>query len=306
VAVDPKLLDELAKIAPGQVLTDEPMSRHTSLGLGGPADLFVEPTDPEAFRACARCLSDAGIPVLTLGRGTNVLVRSGGIEGAVLTGTKAFTSIEREGEAVRAGAGAGLPRLLTYCAENGLAGLSGLAGIPGSVGGAVAMNAGSFGVSMGDRLAGITVSKPGLAPSRIAREELPMSYRRTELSKKLFIEEAELVLEPGDPAEIEAEQRETLEKKWKAQPGDMRSAGCMFRNPESDAAGRMIDQAGLKGLRVGGAVVSDLHANFILNDRGASAEDVEELIEIVRERVAEAAGVTLELEVEIIGRHRAP
>jgi UDP-N-acetylmuramate dehydrogenase len=302
VGIDPITLDTLTKMAPGQVLVDEPMARHTSFGLGGPADVFVEPRDAATFRECADYLSKAGVPMTLLGRGTNILVRSGGIDGAVLTGTRAFGTLSRTDEAVRVGGGVGLARLLTFCAENGLSGLEGLSGIPGSAGGAVVTNAGSFGVSIGDRLMGITVSSPGGPPSTIPREKLPMSYRKTEIKSGLFIEEVELALDRGDPEDIVAAHRETLEKKWKSQPSGMRCAGCVFKNPPTDAAGRLIDQAGLKGKRVGGAVVSDLHANFILNDRGATAEDVEDLIEIVRERVAEAAGVTLELEVEIVGR----
>ncbi|MFH1689303.1 MAG: UDP-N-acetylmuramate dehydrogenase [Candidatus Eisenbacteria bacterium] len=302
MGIDPITLDELTRMAPGQVLVDEPMARHTSFGLGGPADVFVEPRDAATFRECADYLSNAGVPVTLLGRGTNILVRSGGIDGAVLTGIKAFGTLSRAGEAVRVGGGVGLPRLLSFCAESGLSGLEGLSGIPGSAGGAVVTNAGSFGVSIGDRLTGITVSKPGGPPSTIPRDDLPMAYRKTEIQSGLFIEEVGLALDRGDPEDIMAAHRETLEKKWKSQPSGMRCAGCVFKNPTGDAAGKLVDEAGLKGMRVGGAVVSDLHANFILNDRGATAEDVEELIEIVRERVADAAGITLELEIEVVGR----
>lgn len=302
VGVNARALDELTRMAPGQVLVDEPMARHTSFGLGGPADLFVEPRDEATFKECAGYLADIGVPVTLLGRGTNILVRSGGIEGAVMTGMKAFASLARTGDTVRVGGGAGLPRLLAFCGENGLSGLEGLAGIPGTAGGAVISNAGSFGVSIGDRITGITVSKPGGSSRFIPRDELQMGYRSTELDGDYFVEEVELALDPAATEDIEAAQRETLEKKWKTQPSGMRCAGCVFKNTASGAAGRLIDEAGLKGLRVGGAVVSDLHANFILNDRGATSEDVEQLIEVVRERVAEAAGVTLELEVEIVGR----
>ncbi len=302
VETDPTVLGDLERMAPGQVLVAEPMARHTSFGLGGPADLFVEPTDPSTFRECSDYLTEAGVPVTLLGRGTNVLVRSGGIEGAVMTGMKAFTTLVRTDAGVRAGGGVGLPKLLSFCAENGLSGLEGLSGIPGSAGGAVVTNAGSFGVSVGDRLTGVTVSKPGGSSSFIPRDELSIVYRGTALSSETLIEGIELALDPGDPADIRAAQQETLERKWKTQPSGMRCAGCVFRNPAGGSAGKLIDEAGLKGLRVGGAVVSDLHANFILNDRGATSEDVEELIEIVRERVADAAGVTLELEIEIAGR----
>jgi len=302
VETDPKLLAELARMAPGRVLAAEPMARHTSFGLGGPADVFVEPTDPSTFRECTDYLTEAGIPVTLLGRGTNVLVRSGGIDGAVMTGTKAFTKLMRTDTGVRVGGGVSLTRLLSFCAESGLSGLEGLSGIPGSAGGAVVTNAGSFGVSVGDRLTGVTVLKPGGSSSFVSREELQIAYRTIAFSPEIFIEEIELALDPGDPEEIRAARQETLERKWRMQPSGMRCAGCVFRNPTGHAAGKLIDEAGLKGRRVGGAVISDLHANFILNDRGATAEDVEELIEIVRERVADAAGVTLELEIEVIGR----
>ncbi len=152
VETDPKLLAELARMVPGQALVAEPMARHTSFGLGGPADLFIEPTDPSTFRECTDYLIEAGIPVTLLGRGTNVLVRSGGIDGAVMTGAKAFTELVLTDAGVRAGGGVSLPKLLSFCAENGLSGLEGLSGIPGSAGGAVVTNAGSFGVSVGDRL----------------------------------------------------------------------------------------------------------------------------------------------------------
>jgi UDP-N-acetylmuramate dehydrogenase len=302
VGIDPRVLEELAKMAPGQVLADEPMARHTSLGLGGPADVFVEPTDAATFRECADFLAETEVPVTLVGRGTNLLVRSGGLEGAVLTPARAFTALEREGDTVRAGSGIGLPRLLTFCAEEGLGGLEGLSGIPGSAGGAVATNAGSFGVSIGDRLSVVSLSTPGGSSKRVPRDELEMSYRHCGLPEGAVVEELTLELEVADPDDVRALQNETLEKKWKTQPSGMRSAGCVFVNPKGDAAGRLIDAAGLKGLRVGGAVVSDLHANFILNDRGATPEDVEELIGIVRGRVEETARVTLDLEIQVVGR----
>ena len=297
----PEHTDELTRMAPGQVLCDEPMARHTSFGLGGPADLFVEPRDATTFRECADYLSTTGVPVTLLGRGTNILVKSGGIEGAVLTGSKAFGTLSREGDAVRVGGGVGLPRLLTFCAENGLSGLEGLSGIPGSAGGAVVTNAGSFGVSIGDRLTSVTVSRPGRSPSVIPRDELEIGYRQTEIPRGPSSKRSGWL---STPVIRRTSWRRTGDAREEVEGAAQRdeSAGCVFKNPPGDAAGRLVDEAGLKGTRVGGAVVSDLHANFILNDRGATVEDVEELIEIVRERVVEAAGVKLELEVEIIGR----
>jgi UDP-N-acetylmuramate dehydrogenase len=302
VEIGPAIVGELERISRGCLRLDEPMARHTSFGLGGPVDVFVEPPDAESFRECASLLARHEVPTMLLGKGTNILVRRGGLDGAVLTGSEAFSEIVRTDRGVRAGSGVGLPRLLNFCAAEGLAGLEGLAGIPGSAGGAVVMNAGSFGVSIGDRVDGITVSFPGEGRSRVGRNEIEFGYRSATLPAGAMIEEVDLALTVDEPDAIRARQRDTLEKKWKTQPGNMRSAGCVFKNPPGNSAGRMMDEAGLKGKRVGGAVVSDLHANFILNDRGASADDVEELIELVRDRVEERFGVRLELEVEVVGR----
>jgi UDP-N-acetylmuramate dehydrogenase len=299
------IVEELERIAPGGVRAGEPMARHTSFGLGGPADLFVAPASPGAFKDAAAFLADERVPTRVIGRGTNLLVRSGGIEGCALAVSKAFTRLERRGSEVVAGSGVDLARLLSFCAERGLGGLEGLAGIPGSVGGGVLTNAGSFGASVGDRLREVVVFAAGCDSKRMAARDLDIRYRRIAVPAGRVIEEVVLGLEPRDPEAVAARQREVLESKWRTQPVGMRSAGCVFRNPEGQAAGRLIDAAGLKGTRVGGAVVSDVHANYIVNDRGATPEDVETLIAIVREKVLEHAGVELELEIEIAGRRGA-
>ena len=302
VEISRNTIEELKRLAPGRVLLDEPMARHTSFGLGGPADIYVEPPSPESFRACSACLDEAGLPVMLLGRGTNVLVRRGGIDGAVLSSAGAFSEIERTGDMVRAGSGVGLGRLIDFCAESGLKGLEALSGIPGSVGGAVVTNAGSFGTSIADSLLAIRASRAGEEPLSITAGELDLGYREAHLPQGMTIEDVELRLEPDAPDSIKERKRSVLERKWKAQPSGMRSAGCVFKNPAGRSAGQLIDSSGLKGMRVGGAVVSDLHANFILNDRGATADDVEELVALVRDRVLETSGTELELEIEIAGR----
>lgn len=296
------IIEELERIAPGRVWADEPMSKHTSFGLGGPADLFLAPESPGAFKDAVAFLSDERVPLRFLGRGTNVLVRSGGLDGAVVAAERAFVHLSRQGGTVTVGSGVDLARLLSFCAEGGLGGIEGLAGIPGSVGGAVVTNAGSFGVCVGDRLVHVVLFKPGQDSVRVPVDELEIRYRRVLIPAGSVIEEVAVALEPRDPAGVAARQREVLESKWRTQPVGMRSAGCVFKNPEGHAAGKLIDAAGLKGARVGGAVVSDLHANYILNDRGATPEDVETLIGQVRERVREHVGIELELEVEIAGR----
>jgi UDP-N-acetylmuramate dehydrogenase len=270
--------------------------------LGGAADVLIDPPDEASFKNAAALLADERVPTRVLGRGTNVLVRSGGIEGAVLIAGASLGRLERAGNTVVAGSGVPLARLLSFCAGEGLAGLEGLAGIPGSIGGAVVMNAGSHGVTVGERLTKVVTFEPGKSSRAIDAAELEFGYRSTSLPSRAIVESVSLELERGDPDDIRACQREMLDRKWRAQPCGMRSAGCIFKNPSEAPAGLLIDQAGLKGTRVGGAVVSDQHANFIVNDRGATADDVEELIQLVRDRVREGSGVELELEIEVIGR----
>ncbi|MBD3349261.1 MAG: UDP-N-acetylmuramate dehydrogenase [Candidatus Eisenbacteria bacterium] len=296
------LIDRLSDLAPDGVKLSEPMARHTSFGLGGPADVLVEAPDERAFRECLSALAEEEVPTRVLGRGTNVLVRSGGIEGAVLITGSAMSRMERDGLEVSVAAGTPLSRLLGFCAGEGLMGIEGLAGIPGSVGGALVTNAGSHGVEFADVVREVTVFEPGGSPRTLGRDSLDAGYRRSTLPQRVVVQNVRLVLEEGNPREIEARQRSFLDRKWRTQPCGMRSAGCVFKNPQGEPAGLLIEKAGLKGRRVGGAVVSDQHANFILNDRGATADDVEELIRVVRETVREETGVDLELEIEILGR----
>lgn len=281
------------------------MTRHTSFGLGGPADLFLRPSGPDMFEDCSKLLFESEIPVLVLGQGTNLLVRDGGIDGAVIATDAAFFELTVRGNSVLAGSGVSLSRLLIYSAEKGLSGLEGLMGIPGSAGGALIANAGSFGTAFGDRVEKARLFHPKEGLSYVGREELSLGYRESRLPPGVVIEHILISLEPGERDAILSRQRELVEKKWSTQPAGMRSAGCVFKNPPGDYAGRLIEAAGLKGARVGGAVVSDIHANFILNDRGATATDVEELVERIRERVREETGVTLDVEIGIVGRKEA-
>jgi UDP-N-acetylmuramate dehydrogenase len=302
VEIAPRILKDLTSVAGDGVRLGEPMARHTSFGLGGPADVYVAAASGEAFRECLRILSDERVPVVVLGKGTNVLVRDGGIDGAVVATERAFTDLARVDRGLIAGSGVTLTRALSFCADEGLSGIEALAGIPGTIGGGVVTNAGSFGVSLADRVMSVTCFHPGGEPVAIAGDDLGADYRTTDLPEGAVVESVVLELDPDESDRVRERQAETLERKWKTQPAGMRSAGCIFKNPPGDAAGRLIDRAGLKGTRIGGAVVSDVHANYILNDRGASAEDVEELIDVVRSRVLEESGVGLELEVEIVGR----
>jgi len=301
--VESRTYDELVRLTHGAVLRDEPMAKHTSFGLGGPADLYVEAPDAVSFRAVAELLTDADVPVKVIGRGTNLLVRSGGIEGAVLSTESAFSTLRECDGRIVVGSGVSLKNFLSFCAEAGWAGLEPLAGIPGSVGGAVFMNAGSYGTHVGDCLKTVSVFRPGVGSEELAREDLGLGYRTAKLPEGATVEEAGFVLEHGDASDVSRRLQDILELKWKGQPVGMRSAGCVFRNPGDVRAWQLVDEAGLRGARVGGAVVSDQHTNFILNDRGATPEDVEELIELILTTVRERTGRELVLEVEVVGRH---
>jgi UDP-N-acetylmuramate dehydrogenase len=300
--MNPGIITELKAIAPGCVHPDEPMAKHTSFGLGGPADVYVEPPDEGSLKECAALLKDAGVTIKVLGRGTNMLVRSGGIEGAVLSTEQAFSTLLADGGTVTVGSGVPLSGLLNFCAESGLTGLEPLAGIPGSVGGAAIMNAGSYGIWFADRLESVAVFEPGKSSVEVAGSELDASYRRMGIPEGHVVEGVVLALDEDDPSAVTARLQEIIERKWRTQPVGMRSAGCVFRNFPDKAAWALIDSAGLVGARIGGAVVSDVHANFILNDRGATPDDVEELINLIRERVSDRTGRDLVTEVEIVGR----
>jgi len=297
-----RVIDGLCGLAPSGVRVDEPMARHTSFGLGGPADVLVEPPDVGSFRACSDLLAEESVPTRVLGRGTNILVRSGGIDGAVLVTKGALSGLERQGATVSAAGGTSLPGLLQFCADEGLAGLEALAGIPGSVGGAVVTNAGSHGTEIADLISEIAVFEPGGGSRKLEAAELGAGYRSSSLPVGGVVESVTFSLAEDDPEDIGHRQKEFLDRKWRTQPCGMRSAGCVFKNPDAGPAGLLIDRANLKGVRVGGAVVSDQHANFIVNDRGATADDVERLIDLVREKVREETGVELELEIELVGR----
>jgi len=274
-----------------------PLSTMTWFRIGGPAEHLIEPRSAEEMaRLVRRCL-DGGIPVRVLGSGSNVLVSDGGVSGAVFRLSK-MNAISRSGSRVVCEAGASLPRLVHQAEPWGLSGLEPLAGIPGTVGGAVAMNAGGRHGSVASVLDSVTtLDRLGLVHERTA-EELGPDGRRSRLRGEIVLEAA-LQLAEKDPVEIAETRVALLEEKARTQPLTACSAGCVFKNPDGAGAGELIDLAGLKGERVGGAVVSPRHANFILNEGGATARDVRELIGLVRKRVRKMFGVTLELEIEL-------
>lgn len=277
----------------------EPLAPHTWFHLGGPAEYFAEPRSLDELSALVRRCHETDTPVRLLGGGSNLLVREEGVPGLVIRlPDSAFGQITVEGRRVKAGGGAKLGHVISTSVREGLAGLEPLVGIPGTLGGALHGNAGSRGGDVGQWTRRATVmSRSGEITTR-ERAELHFAYRESSLDD-LVILEADFELENDDPTELTKRMQKQWIVKKAAQPLGHQSAGCIFKNPRGISAGMLIDQAGLKGNRIGGAEVSERHANFIVTDEKGTSQDVLRLIELVRDRVAERFGVELETEIEI-------
>ena len=286
--------------ARGELRHDEPMSRHTSWRAGGPAELFFIPSSIEDLQVFLAEL-DAETPIFWLGVGSNLLVRDGGIRGVVISATGILKGLERvDSYLVRAGSGVPCTQLARQCIRWGLGPSEFFAGIPGTVGGALTMNAGAHGGETWERVESVrTIDRAGEIHQR-APAEYTVGYRSVTGPANEWFLEATFRFEPGVTASMEA-MKEMLERRKATQPLGLPSCGSVFRNPQGDHAARLIEAAGLKGCRIGGAEVSPKHANFIINTGDATATDIEELIEHVRQTVLEVHGVALKHEVRIVG-----
>ena len=279
-------------------LRNEPMRRHTSWRVGGPADLFYTPASVAELQEILASLP-RGAPVLWLGLGSNLLVRDGGLRGAVIATGSLPREFERDGDRVRAGAGLPCALLARQCVRWQLGPAAFFAGIPGTVGGALAMNAGAFGGETWTHVERVTtIDRAGQLRER-ERAEFTVGYRNVQGPPDEWFLGATFAFAP-DPTTA-AGLKAMLARRNATQPLRSPSCGSVFRNPPGDHAGRLIESAGLKGARIGGAVVSEKHANFIINDGDATAEDIERLVEHVRAEVEKASGVRLELEVRVVG-----
>jgi len=294
-------VDEALAIVAGRTgvrcLRDVPMSGRTYLGIGGPAPVLLVPEDAASLAPVLAGFSDAGVPFAYLGAGSNLLVADAGPSFVVIAASGLAAAPRVEGDTVEVGAGYSVPRLVTWLTKAGLAGLEFAEGIPASVGGAVRMNAGWHEGEFGGRVAALaTVSRRGGLEAIPAGPGL-FAYRSSPGVGDRFVAAATLRLEPDDPARIAERVRGYRDHRVRTQPTGARNAGCIFKNPPGDHAGRLIDSCGLKGRSVGAAVVSEEHANFILNRGGATCRDVAALIDVVRDAVFRTTGVTLEPEV---------
>jgi len=297
------LAGELARTlsAGSTVRADELMSRRTTLRVGGPADLFIEPDSEQDLALVLAFCQRRQIPFFVLGRGSNLLVLDSGYRGAVISLSRPpFTGVEIVGCKLRCGAGARLKAIAVTAKQQSLAGVEFLEGIPGSLGGALRMNAGAMGTAIFD----VVESVRAMSADGVSREWVPAdlkpAYRHCDVLKAQIALSAVLNCHPGKREEIEERMNTFSQKRWKSQPAAP-SAGCMFKNPPAIPAGKLIDELSLKGLRVGGAVVSAEHGNFIVNDGAATAQDILDLIAEIRRRARVERGVELETEVQVLG-----
>ncbi len=284
------------------VTRNAPMAEVTTFKVGGPADLLVDILDTAAVVPLIALCRQEQIPYTWLGNGSNVVVGDKGIRGAVLRLDSREALARIEGNTITAPAGITLARLAVFARDNGLTGLEFAHGIPGSLGGAVYMNAGAYGGEMKDVITSAKAVTPDGDIVTLLVDELDMGYRHTALMDKGYIViEATVTLTSGDRMTIAAAMRELMDRRREKQPLEYPSAGSFFKRPEGHFAGALIEQAGLKGYRVGGAMVSDKHAGFIINAGGATAADICRLRDDVVARVQVCAGVTLQPEVRFIG-----
>jgi UDP-N-acetylmuramate dehydrogenase len=257
---------------------NEPMKKHTSFGVGGVATVFVEVKERKELDLLIQLIRESDIPYFVIGGGTNLLVSDEGIEGVVIHLGKCFREIKVEGEVIRAGGGAKIGGVLNEALDKYLGGLEFMAGIPGTIGGAIKSGASAFGSSI-----------------------LPFLRKVEYLPNTGIILEAQLKLYPDNKQHIQSKIENFLRIKKRTQPLSLRSAGCVFKNPKGKFAGELIDKAGLKGKRVGGAYVSYKHANFIINRGDATSKDILTLMDLIKERIKEIFGIELEPEIHIVG-----
>lgn len=286
---------------PGQLLRDEPMSRHTTFRVGGPADMMFFPAMEAQVVEALRLAGAYRVPALVIGNGSNLIVRDGGVIGLVIVLGERMSKIEIEGDVLTGQAGASLARVAAAAQAAGLSGLEFASGIPGTLGGGCAMNAGAYGGQLSDVLIDARVLLDGKVCT-LTRNEMEMGYRTTfPLRNGGVVLSARFQLKRDDGEAILARMKDLNARRRDKQPLNYPSAGSVFKRPEGYFAGALIEQAGLKGAKVGGAQVSEKHAGFIVNAENATAQDVLALIDQVRKEVRERFGVDLETEVRILG-----
>ncbi len=284
----------------GRLRADEPLAKYTWFRVGGPAEVLFEPADVDDLESFMRDRPD-GVPITVIGGTSNILIRDGGIPGVTIRLGKTFAGIEIEDNKIRAGAGAADINVARRAGEAGFGGLEFLVGIPGTIGGALRMNAGAYGTEIADVFESATAIDGTGSLRTLSAKEMGFGYRHTDVPEDFIFTEAVLKGVSGDPALIKARMTEIQTQREQSQPVRERTGGSTFANPDGHKAWALIDAAGCRGLKIGGAMVSEAHTNFLINTGNATAEDIETLGEDVRRRVKQQSGIDLHWEIHRLG-----
>ena len=291
----------LREVFKGEILIDEPLNDHTTFRIGGPADFYVYPSDWDDLKNLLIFCNEEQIKRFVIGNGSNLLVHDNGFRGIVIDLSRGFDTIRSAGLVVYAEAGVSINDLLKYCVERGLSGMEPLIGIPGQIGGAICLNAGAWDMEISNNLLSVEILDEYGTEEKINHDEIEFGYRYTDLPEKGVIVGARFQLKEGNPREMAEKQRGYMTKRKEKQPLNLPSAGSIFKSPTGNYAGRLIEEAGCKGIRIGDAMVSKKHANFIVNVGNASAVDVVRVIEEVKKIVLERFDIQLETEIHQLG-----
>ncbi len=302
---DVAFVKEIEQVVPGRIRWNELMARHTSMGVGGTADLFIEPGSVDELRQAITCFVEYSVPFVPVGNCTNLIVRDGGYRGGVVSLRGLVTvEVKRNGQGngfIYGEAGVALSRLVELTARECFTGMEFCAGIPGSVGGGVRMNAGAYGRELKDVISEVCfIDQNGVITGK-RRGDLSFEYRNLVMDEESIIVSAVFHLKEGNGDEIRQRIAEIISMRKKKHPLRYRNAGSVFKNPKPVPAGKIIDDLGLKGLRVGDAQISEQHGNFIVNLGNATSHDILQLIDVVTKKVGEETGIQLETEIRIIG-----
>jgi UDP-N-acetylmuramate dehydrogenase len=298
------LFTEIQDLNIGKVKRNERLSQHTTMKIGGPADIFIEPASLENIQKVMTFLKERQIPWRAIGRGSNLLVSDKGIEGVVIKLGSGLDHLTINDSEITVGGGHSLVSLSTLISKKGLSGLEFASGIPGSVGGAVYMNAGAHGSDISKILTKAHILFDDGSMEWLSNDEMEFTYRTSVLQKKRpgIVLEAEFQLTKGDKTAIVSQMQKNKDYRKETQPWNFPCAGSIFRNPLPNYAGKLIEDAGLKGFQMGGAKISEMHGNFIVNAGNATAKDVLDLIQYIKDTILNLYGIKMDTEVEIIGR----
>jgi UDP-N-acetylmuramate dehydrogenase len=292
-------VDDIRKVFHGHVAVAEPLAQYTSFRIGGPADFYLEPVDKFDLIEVVRFFKKFDYRFMIIGKGSNLLISDSGFRGAAINLEEGLGRVSLESDYVVADAGVRLSKFVDFCIQHEKTGVEMLAGIPGTIGGAVIMNAGAYGGEISNHLVEVEIYRDDMI-QKIKKEQAGFSYRRSGFARDVILN-ASFKLPQGNQTELLQRRRELLLKRNQSQPLNLPNSGSMFKNPQGAFAAKLVEEAGLKGRQIGQAQISERHGNFIVNHGGASANNVLDLVKLARKKVFERTGITLELEVKLIG-----